>query len=230
MNLLRSLLSGPSPFKMLKKHMDKVMECVDLIEPILDAALRGEGDEVKEIAQRIFLLEHEADEIKNTIRDAMPRELLMPVSRIDFLAFLRDQDSLADKAEDLAMMLGMRPLHLPKSCGERSCEEILQDLAHQAVGSARTVAEMTRQLNELSEAGFKGSIVDELRELANEVGEMEWRADKQQFRLLRSLLREEEDNRSHVDSYVHIQVVGALGELADHAERMSDSLRLMLAE
>ena len=230
MNILSKLLGAPSPFDALLIHLDKVMECVDLIQPIVEAAMAGEADKVENISHQIFRLEHEADEIKNSIRDNLPRDLLLPVSRIDFLAFLREQDSLADKTEDLAMMLSIRTLNLPETCGDRKCRDELHHMAMHAVDSARQVAGMTRKIEELRQHGFKGDVARQMRDAAKEVGHLEWKADKHQYRLLKTLLRQDEKEWAFVDTYALMQVITALGKLANHAESMSDYLRLMIAE
>jgi len=230
MNVMSKLLGNPSPFSQLFDHLDKVMQCVDLVEPIINASIEGNAEEVKRIGQEIFKIEHEADEIKNTLRDNLPRDLMMAVSRPDFLAFLREQDSLADKAEDLAMMLSIRKLRLPEDCESGPCTESLRKLASRSVQAARQVANMTHRLDDFKQAGFKGPIAEEIREAATEVGRLEYKADKHQFRLVRSLLSKNEEEWQFVESYTWMQVITALGKLADHSEKMSDYLRLMIAE
>ncbi len=230
MNILAKLLGSSSPFVQLQLHLDKAMECVEYIKPLLEAALEGDRAKVKELAETVFRIEHEADEVKLHIRDTLPRDLLLPVSRADFLAFLREQDGVADKVEDMAMMLGVRQLHLPEQCERGPCRDELLSLADHAISAAKKVAEMTRRLDELKEAGFHGPLANELRVMAKEVGVMEHNADKHQFRLIRSLLSQPEAEQPFADSYTTMQVIGALGKLANHAESMSDYLRLMIAE
>lgn len=230
MNILAKLLGGTSPFEELLKHLEKVMECVDYTMPILEAALEGDSKRVKELAETIFALEHEADLIKIHIRDNLPRDLLLPVSRPDFISFLREQDSLADKVEDLAMMLAVRKLTLPDDCGKRSCKEELLGLAKHSIDAAKQVADMTRSLDKIKEAGFRGPATDEIREAAKVVGQMEHAADKHQFRLVRTILANDDGSKPFVDSYATMRVISSLGKLANHAESMSDYLRLMVAE
>jgi uncharacterized protein len=230
MNVLSKLLGGPSPFAQLLLHLDKAMECVDLIEPIVEAALAGDEERVKEIGSRIYKLEHEADEIKNSIRDNLPRDLFMPVSRLDYLSLLREQDSLADKAEDLATMLSIRKLRMPDDCEQGPCEMEFRELATHSVVAARSVASMIRRIDKLKNAGFKGPIAEEIREAAVIVGDLEYKSDKNQYRLIRTLLTMDESNWSFAETYVWMQSIQALSKLADHAEKMSDFLRLMIAE
>ena len=69
MNILAKLLGSSSPFVLLQQHLDKAMECVGYVKPLLDAALDGDQAKVKEMAETVFRVEHEADEIKLHIRD-----------------------------------------------------------------------------------------------------------------------------------------------------------------
>ncbi len=48
-----SKLFGKSPFEPLYQHMVKVIECVDLVRPLMDAVLQGETKKVKEISKKI---------------------------------------------------------------------------------------------------------------------------------------------------------------------------------
>ncbi|HEB83978.1 MAG TPA: TIGR00153 family protein [Bacteroidetes bacterium] len=230
MNVLGKLLGKESPFEQLTEHLEKVMACVDLVHPILEAALEGNAAEVKRIAQEIFLLEHEADVVKNRIRDHLPRDLMLPVSRMDYLAFLRAQDGVADNVEDLAMMLTVRQLRLP--CGEAdgTCRDQLLFLANHAVKASRSVAAMTRRIDELKRAAFTGPVADELRAAADEVSRQEFECDKHQFKLVKAILAEEDPEWPFASSYTLMEVIRALGKMANHAESMSDYLRLMIAD
>ncbi len=119
-------------------------------------------------------------------------KLLLPVSRHDFLAFLKEQDSLADKVEDLAMMLTVREFQLPKVCKEHECSHLLLELANYAVESTRLAASVIRKLNDLKDRGFSGELIEEMRGEAKIVGELEWKADKVQYKLLKEVLAIEE--------------------------------------
>ena len=72
-------LFGRSPFRPLQEHMSIVKKCVDQIIPFFEAEIKGEKNTSKSIAKKIFDLEEKADEIKNALRDHLPRSLFMPV-------------------------------------------------------------------------------------------------------------------------------------------------------
>jgi len=227
MSVLSKLLGTPSPFKHLLLHLEKVLECVGLIEPLVNSLLEGDEEKTKEISLDIFRLEHEADEIKDEIRNHLPRGLMMAVSRHDFIAYLREQDNLADKAEDLAMMISIRKLRMPDVADFRVN---LEKLASRSVESVQTVIKMAHTLEEYRLAGFKGDKAEEILEFADKVGNLEYKADKHQFTLVQSLLSIEDKSWQFVETYTWMQIISSLGKLADHAEKMSDYIRLMIAD
>ncbi|SVC95048.1 uncharacterized protein METZ01_LOCUS347902, partial [marine metagenome] len=59
---MRTILSmfSKSPFKPLVSHIDKVNECVNLINPLFEAYQSNNYEKVEEIAKNISELEHKA--------------------------------------------------------------------------------------------------------------------------------------------------------------------------
>ena len=59
-----------SPFKPLRKHMEKVSECCGCIKALIEKTLSGNIDKNTQIAERIRLLEIDANRLKNDVRIA----------------------------------------------------------------------------------------------------------------------------------------------------------------
>lgn len=230
MSILSRLLGSSAPFELLLAHLRKTMDCVNLTKPLLDAAISGDKETLLRVSDQVFRLEHEADGIKNQIRDHLPKSMLMSVSRTDFLAYLREQDGLADKVEDLAAMLCMREFHLPAQWADGKFRSDLLTLADYAVTSAQQACAMMNRFGELRRKGFSGEEIEKLREEAGAVGHMEWKVDKQQYKLVQSLLALDDPGWPFASTYVLLEVVRALGRLADHSEGMGDYIRLMIAD
>ena len=72
-------LFAKSPFGALQKHMTASSECVDQVRPMFEAMLEGDEKKLAAIAKDISKTEHRADEIKNEIRDSLPRSIFLPV-------------------------------------------------------------------------------------------------------------------------------------------------------
>ena len=89
---------GRSPFVPLQIHMEKVAECVKQLPDAIAAYRREDRETVEELQKNISRLEHEADAIKDDIRNSLPRGLFMPVERVNLLQILSLQDSIANRA------------------------------------------------------------------------------------------------------------------------------------
>ena len=68
MDFIRKLF-GASPFRMLVEHTKKVHECELLIRPITEALLEEEHDKLDDLHREMSKTEHEADLMKDEIRD-----------------------------------------------------------------------------------------------------------------------------------------------------------------
>ena len=77
-----------SPFKPLQEHMRVVAKCMDEFMPLFEALFEKDQNRVKEIAEKIYKIESEADEIKNGLRLNLPKTLFLPVTRQDLLVLI----------------------------------------------------------------------------------------------------------------------------------------------
>jgi len=134
MSIISKLL-GKSPFEPLYKHMCKVKKCVDMVRPLMDALVNDDYERIKELAEEIFKAEHKADLVKREIRMRLPKSMFLPVARGDILRFLKEQDNIADSAEDVAVLLSMRKMKFPKGMKKELTE--LVDKVMEAFDQAR---------------------------------------------------------------------------------------------
>ena len=91
-----------SPFEPLRYHMKTVMECVAFVRPMFEAVRDQKYDNLQDIARKIFKTEHEADIIKDEIRQTIPKRFFLPVYRGDLLGYLKLQD-------DIVSLVGTHP-------------------------------------------------------------------------------------------------------------------------
>ena len=101
-------LFGRSPFVPLQLHLDKVADCVEAVFALLERIREGDVSNVDETAREISKLEHKADLVKNDIRNSLPRGLFLAIDRSQLLEILGLQDSIADKAEDIGILMSLR--------------------------------------------------------------------------------------------------------------------------
>ncbi|MHC4816396.1 MAG: DUF47 domain-containing protein [Planctomycetota bacterium] len=163
-NWLASLFAR-SPFGPIQEHQHKVQECAERVATLIEAALLGDHPRVRELAKEISRLEAEADDIKIRVRDQLPRSLFMPVSRGDLLNVLAAQDSIADNAEDLGVLLSMREMEpLPKELAE-----LLRQLTTKCIEVVRESTEVVDTLGLLVQSSFAGPEAQRVLELIDDV-------------------------------------------------------------
>lgn len=217
-------LFARSPFEPLVRHADKVREVVDQTRPLVEAFVTGDWDAARECYERISRLEHRADEIKQEIRDHLPRSLFLPVDRGDLLSFLNEQDAIADAVEDLAVLITMRETAVPDALGAK-----LMELVDQVFEAMETWYDMCSELPGLQESSFTGPEVKKVMDLVQDLHGLEWEADQVQASVSRSIVKHEEELGA-VSVLFLMRITTKLGEMANHAENSADRLRLMLAK
>jgi uncharacterized protein len=217
-------LFGKSPFGPLAEHAEQVKATIELVKPLMEAFMAGERKRTVELYQRISKLEHKADNIKNDIRDHLPKSLLMPVDRGDVLTFLKEQDRIADRAEDLGVLLTMRDTRVPTDM-----KQPVAELVDASVATANAWFRVATTLTTLEGASFAGPEVDRMMDQIRAISNLEWEADKKQAEASRVMFEHEEEiGAISVMMWMHIFRV--LGSVADHAENTADLLRVMLAK
>ena len=217
-----SKLFGKSPFEPLYQHMLKVKGCVDLVRPLMDAFIKGENKKVKEVAAKIFKAEHDADVVKKDIRNNLPKSILLPVARGDLLSFLKEQDSIADSAEDLAVLLTMRETKVPEEIKDE-----LRTFVDRVLETYEVAITVSSEIKVLAETSFAGVEAHKVMDLIEELKLKEWEADKAQMEAVKKMFSIEK-KLDPVSVMMWMHIFGELGTLANHAENAGDRMRMML--
>jgi len=223
---MRSIIGmfAKSPFGPLEEHMVKVMQCSDLFRRCISAYCAGDFDEAENLAIGVSKIEHEADDIKNSIRENLPKSIFMPVDRGDFLNYLREQDQVADRLEDSALSLTMRRTKLP--------EDVKNDLLHLSLKVIDVVDLLplaVKGLNELLETSFAKKGESKCGEYIDLLNEKEQLTDDLDLKL-RKRLYEIEEKFTHGEFFHIMRTVKLIARIADHAENCGDRMRLMIAK
>ncbi len=214
-----------SPFGPLHSHMAKVRECMTLLKPLFVAALDEQNEtKTEEIVKQISKLEHQADEIKNEIRQTLPSGLFLPVNREDLLAYLKLQDDIADSVEDVSLLLTLKRLTIPKSL-----HDDLFAFIDKVVEVCHLCGKAEEEFERLVAAAFGEAEKRKVHELAGKAEFAEWEADKAQMALAKRLLAMEQE-MSPIDIFLWFRIFGELGRVANHAEKTGDMLRRLLVK
>jgi len=218
------MLFGKSPFKALQTHMREVVDCARDVRPLIQALADSDQAEVDKIKSRIFEREAKADEIKNELRLHLPKSLFMPVDRRDLLEILHLQDTIANRAQDIAGLLFERKMTIPPFM-----QEPLVALTARCIDTCEYSLSVIEELDELLALGFRGREAEKVNDMLKELNDIEDESDELGIALARALF-EHEDEMKPVSVMMWYQLIEWIGDLADYAEKVGDRLRLLIAK
>lgn len=212
-----------SPLPDVRMLMSAVNECLRPVPELVDRLIAGDRPGIERIAREISVLEASADAVKNDLRTKMPVRLFLPVDRRDLLRLIREIDAVANSAEDLGVLLTLRPYEVP---------EELRPLLREFVSSVMVVVEnatgLVGMMDELLGASFSGKAAEVATAKADEIARLEHQADKLQDRCAKALFRAE-SSISPVSVFMWTKVLNKIGSIANHGENIGDQFRLFVA-
>jgi len=220
--LAHLLVSSPLP--RISTLMDRVVECAEGVPTLIGHLVEGDQAAVVRVAKDISMLEGKADDAKNEIRENMPIRLFLPVDRRDVLKLLSQIDSIADSAEDVAVLLTFREMRVPEEM-----TTLLPMFVDRVVDSVKTAQELVATLDTLLRAAFGGKAADQARVIIGELERKEHEADKIQDQLAKVVFQLE-DKLSPVAVFMWMKILDEIGDMANHAENVGDQFRLFLAD
>ncbi len=209
-------LFGRSPFSQIQQHMDQVNKCIEKMSEVIAAAKAGEFEVIEELAYEVSKLEHQADQIKDDIRERLLKRFFMPIDRGEVLEILSLQDSLADTAEDVCKVLTIRKLPFPDDVRVE-----FDKFLELNVNACTICASIISQLDELIEAGFGGTEAERIRGLAKDAAFAEHQADVVQMKLLKKLYAHDVDF-STGEFHLWMRFTRTLGKLSNVSENLAD--------
>lgn len=212
-----------SPIPHVGEVMDRVVQCSELVPPLIEALIEADQERVRDLAKEISQLEHGADDAKNLIRGKMPARLFLPVDRRDLLRLLSEIDRIADSAEDVGVLLTLREMVVPDDM-----KTLLRLFVSRVVDCVRYSATLVAQFDPLLNAGFRGRAADQAQTMIEELARREHEADKLQDQLAKTLFRLE-PTIPPVALFMWTKVLNKIGDMANHAENVGDQFRLFLA-
>jgi len=213
---------GRSPFIPLQEHMDKVAECVSMVPEAFEAYKRKDAEAVRKISEDLSKLEHEADQIKHEIQNNLPRGLFMPVDRSNLLRILTIQDSIANRAENIAVLLTFKFANSFEGFTEKFEEFVAKNL-ETFLGANKVIG----QLDELLETGFGGAEASAVRTMINEVALFEHEVDVLQHDLLRDLLAHESEI-SYGDFFLWTRLIQQVAEISNRSDNLTAAVKTTL--
>jgi predicted phosphate transport protein (TIGR00153 family) len=215
---------GRSPFDDLLKHTKKVHECVQEVQPLLEACIREDYQEIHRLQDEVSKLEYEADILKHEIREHLPSQYLMPVEKADLDRFLHSMDDLADLAQDFAVVLLLRRTRIHQDLVQEFREFVEQVL--KVAGLLMTAAE---DIKNLVEASFKGAQARLILERVSGLNTEEWHADRMQRKIGQHIYQLESQLDPITISFYEKMLI-VLSGIANASENTGDILRQMIVK
>jgi predicted phosphate transport protein (TIGR00153 family) len=215
-------LFGRSPIRPMQEHMKAALACAREVLPLFEDMEAGRVGAFRARRKAIDELEHKADEIKNGIRSSLPKRLFLAFERRDLLEILDQQDSIADRAQDVAQLAEQRAMVIPQGLGEP-----LLDLVRKVIETCDLAEQVTRELGEFVATGFSGRQAARMEEMIRALNALESETDKLEERSLRKLFSME--NELGVSTIYWHRLIIWVGRIANHAEKVGNRLRLLIA-
>jgi predicted phosphate transport protein (TIGR00153 family) len=218
-----SALFGRSPIRPIQEHMAKAQNCVVLLGDFLEASFAKDWQQTKLLQQAIRASENEADDLKSNVRKHLPTSLWLPVPRTDLLELLSIQDSLANRAKDVAGLMLGRKMEIPDTLVEPVRAHYQTSLE-----TSRQALKGINELDELLETGFRGAEVQLVENLIAELDALEHKSDIGQINL-RAELFQFEASLPPVNVIFLYKIIALIGEIADISEKIGSRLLILVA-
>jgi predicted phosphate transport protein (TIGR00153 family) len=216
-------LLARNPLPKVGDLMTEVIRTSERVRELIELLSAGDQAGVERVAKEISTMEGKADDAKNAARSKMPVRLLMPVDRRDVLKLISQIDAIADCAEDVGVLLTIRPLTVPETM-----KPILELFVDRVLGTIREAAKLIDLIDDLVESGFSGPPAEQVLEQAAILNRAEHEADKIQDQCAKVLFKEE-DAMPPAAVFMWTKVLNKIGDMANHAENVGDQFRLFVA-
>ena len=210
-----------SPLALLERHAGVCVDCVERLPLYFQEAQSGRWARAAEVREEICRFEGLADELKQDVRSNLPRGLWMSVSRADLLELVRVQDKMANGVKEVSGISLGRHLAFPSPLTED-----LNEFVDEVVNVSRSVVKIISATRDLSRSAFGTRQTNAILDFVSQVEAGERRSDDMQA-ALRARVREHEVDLPPVDAMFLYQLLAAIGEIADNAEKVAHRAQII---
>jgi predicted phosphate transport protein (TIGR00153 family) len=210
-----------SPFTKLVEHAEKVKAGGELFRKAIKCYLESECIEFEELHLKVTALESEADRIKQNIRAHLPKGVLLPVDKFQFLWYLREADRVMDAMQDALHWLSYRTTIVPEPLVDDlllmvdRAVEVIDEFEPMVEGAVRYFRSFSRK-----ERDNVKEVIRDLRRKEFESDQIERKLKSDVFTLTVS---------DPATTFHLIRLIEYIGEISNHAENAGDMMRAMIA-
>lgn len=220
------MLTNRSPMMGLLEHYEQISIGMRLIGESMECFIGygSAGSECKEfqsLIKEVNEVEDKADQIKRDIRNHAPRGLILPVDRVVFFNYTRQQDDILDAGQDSLYWLAMRPMNIP---------EVFQKKLIYYLDDVSSSIKLLRPALEGTIALVTGEVVDreEVKSYYRAVRANHKLVSKGQNDLIPMVFNS--DDMGFKEIYQLIHFIKQLYSMSHSAEGCADMLRVMIAK
>ena len=219
--LEKHLLKEETTFQLLKRHARLIAECMERLPLALEAYINGDAERLQTVAKDIRDIEKEADKVKTNIRGHLPKGIILPVEKFELFMYLKEQDGVADHAEELLDWLLLYRADLPQAFYER-----LNQLLNQAL-------EPLSYFEELVSESFKYLVTwnensrERAKSLVRMVRHSQYLTEELAFSLKKEVFQPHIKDR---DLNFALKLIELVASISSRLENTADLLRAMLAK
>jgi len=210
-----------SPLALLERHVGVCVDCVERLPQYFAEAQANRWGRASDVREEICRFEGLADELKQDVRGNLPRGLWMSVSRADLLELVRVQDKMANGVKEVSGISLGRQLAFPAAMTSE-----VADFIDVVVQVSRVVVKIIGATRELSRSAFGTRQTNVILDFVSQVEADERRSDEMQA-ALRARLKEHEAELSAVDAIFLYQLLSAIGDIADNAEKVAHRAQII---
>lgn len=202
--------------------MDSVAKCIHCLPELFKALEEQNYSLLEEISEKISTLEHDADLIKNDIRNNLPKGLFLPIERGSLLEILALQDRLANTAEDAAVLVTLKPLVILPIFHEQ-----FKLFIEKNIETFDKTVLVVKELHELVESSFGGLEAEKVRFMIEEVAYREHEVDLMQRQLLKALFKGDQE-LNYVSFHLWQRLFETIASISNLSESLAYRIRMTL--
>ena len=208
----------------LLEHYELIAKGMQLIERSMECFVQTcftvTNSQFNDLVQELAQVEDHADKVKRNIRNHMPRGIAMPVDRVLFFTYTRQQDDILDAGQDSLYWLSMRSLTVPEEFQRKLMEYI---------GKVSDTIKLLKPALEATINLLSGEIIDreDIKEHYRAVRNNHKEVNKMQNEMVPVIFNSGMDFK---EIYQLIHFVEQLQRMSHSAEGCSDMLRAMIAK
>lgn len=217
-------LFGRSAWGPLWEHLTKASECLNLVKLSIRSFVEEDFTNLEDLARRAACVEKDADSIKESIRQRLSRSMFSSVERSDILAWLRQQDGIADSCEDVVKLFSLRKTKVVKDL-----KKPLKQLIDKVAFMMNEVIEAVKIFGQIANTELTDEKLNKLSGLIEGIQRGKDEVSNLQKEFLKTLFSLE--RKMDPVSIFFLKDVGEkISRIADRIENVGDLMRHMILQ